>query len=84
LNIEAKEREKSDVFLFLRRRRNTNETLANNQTHLMSECEGLRAKKHTMDGMGGNRTKRLAIQIEHCHEAEKLTWSSTEQGKIEK
>ena len=87
--IDAKEREKSDVFLLLRRRRSTNETTNSNGTFPVTvharECDNLRVRKHVQfvdAGNGSSREKRLTVQVESCHEAEKLAWSSTDQGKF--
>jgi hypothetical protein len=51
------------------------------------ECDWNRVRKHVTEAAGGgednsNRSKRLTVLVESCHEAEKLAWGSTDQGKL--
>ncbi|KAF7636483.1 MFS domain-containing protein [Meloidogyne graminicola] len=95
--INAKEKEKSDIFILYRKKRENknNIELINNKQQLIiinnnnkstnnNECSNNNnnRKRRKENNNNNNRDKRSTIYFESCHEAEKLSWSSTDQGIV--
>ncbi|CAK5076292.1 unnamed protein product [Meloidogyne enterolobii] len=88
--INEQEKEKSDVFILLRRRKreesiqqqqiNSTETSKQLLTEKQSECANSRRRRKHLNN--NNREIRSTVYFESCHEAEKLSWSSTDQGIV--
>lgn len=90
--INEQEKEKSDVFILLRRRKrekeniqqqqqiNSTETSKQLSTEKQSECANSRRRRKHLNN--NNREIRSTVYFESCHEAEKLSWSSTDQGIV--
>uniref|UniRef100_A0A1I8B4R4 MFS domain-containing protein n=1 Tax=Meloidogyne hapla TaxID=6305 RepID=A0A1I8B4R4_MELHA len=87
--INAQEKEKSDVFILLRRRKRENKkeniqkinsTEKSKQLiEKQSECANNRRRRKNKEN---DREIRSIVYFESCHEAEKLSWSSTDQGIV--
>ncbi|CAK5055295.1 unnamed protein product [Meloidogyne enterolobii] len=91
--INEQEKEKSDVFILLRRRKREKDNIQQQQqqinststskqllTEKQSECANSRRRRKHLNN--NNREIRSTVYFESCHEAEKLSWSSTDQGIV--